>query len=108
MLLRLPAAAHCALASPSPPPRRSGAELGTEAVLRVTDAAQEFTFEDVPEAPVPSLLRGFSGAHSCSLARGACMWGAPAVWPIRPPHQLPRTRLCVLLSALCCLQRPCT
>jgi hypothetical protein len=30
-------------------------------VLRVSEEEQEFVFEEVPEAPVPSLLRGFSG-----------------------------------------------
>lgn len=39
---------------------QGGADLGTETVLRVTEADQEFVFQDVPEAPVPSLLRGFS------------------------------------------------
>jgi aminopeptidase N len=32
----------------------------TNKVLRVTEAEQSFTFIDVPEAPVPALLRGFS------------------------------------------------
>ena len=35
-------------------------DLGTETVLRVTEAVQEFTFEGVSARPVPSLLRGFS------------------------------------------------
>ncbi len=29
-------------------------------MLRVTEAEQSFTFTDVPDRPVPSLLRGFS------------------------------------------------
>ena len=33
--------------------------LGTQ-VLRLTEAEQTFSFSDVPEQPVPSLLRGFS------------------------------------------------
>jgi len=33
--------------------------IGTQ-VLRLTDAEQSFTFEQVAECPVPSLLRGFS------------------------------------------------
>ena len=32
----------------------------TQRVLDVTEAEQTYIFEDVPEAPVPSLLRGFS------------------------------------------------
>ncbi len=32
----------------------------TELVLDVTQAEQQFTFVDIPEQPVPSLLRGFS------------------------------------------------
>ena len=40
---------------------RSGPELGTETVLRLTDKEQEFVFESVEARPVPSLLRGFSG-----------------------------------------------
>ncbi|KAI7843850.1 hypothetical protein COHA_002401 [Chlorella ohadii] len=39
---------------------RSGPELGTETVLRLTDKEQEFVFENVEARPVPSLLRGFS------------------------------------------------
>ncbi|EFN58926.1 hypothetical protein CHLNCDRAFT_19903 [Chlorella variabilis] len=39
---------------------RGGEMLGSEAVLRVTKAEQEFVFEGVEQAPVPSLLRGFS------------------------------------------------
>ncbi|PSC69009.1 puromycin-sensitive aminopeptidase isoform X1 [Micractinium conductrix] len=39
---------------------RGGKPLGTETVLRVTEAEQEFVFEGVKVAPVPSLLRGFS------------------------------------------------
>lgn len=40
--------------------RGAGAELGSETVLRVSEAEQEFVFEGVAAAPVPSLLRGFS------------------------------------------------
>jgi aminopeptidase N len=36
------------------------AAAGTERVLELTDAAAEFVFEDIDEAPLPSLLRGFS------------------------------------------------
>ncbi len=32
----------------------------TEVVLNLTEAEQEFVFENLPERPVPSLLRGFS------------------------------------------------
>ncbi len=32
----------------------------TSKVLRVTEAEQQFTFINIPEAPVPALLRGFS------------------------------------------------
>lgn len=35
-------------------------DLGTETVLRVEEAEQEFVFTDVDARPVPSLLRGFS------------------------------------------------
>ncbi len=37
-----------------------GAPAGTSRVLEVIDAEQRFVFRGVPEAPVPSLLRGFS------------------------------------------------
>ncbi|MGJ7458035.1 aminopeptidase N [Halomonas sp. RA08-2] len=37
-----------------------GETLGTDTVLDLGDAEQEFLFTDVSEAPVPSLLRGFS------------------------------------------------
>jgi aminopeptidase N len=37
-----------------------GRAAGTSRVLEVKDAEQRFVFEDVQEAPVPSLLRGFS------------------------------------------------
>ena len=40
--------------------RVNGKSLGTETVLRVTEAVQEFVFEGVEGRPVPSLLRGFS------------------------------------------------
>ncbi|MFN9505189.1 MAG: aminopeptidase N [Rubrivivax sp.] len=33
---------------------------GTERTLVLTEATQQFVLEDVPEAPLPSLLRGFS------------------------------------------------
>ncbi len=33
---------------------------GSERVLQIRDDRQTFVFEDIPEAPVPSLLRGFS------------------------------------------------
>ena len=36
------------------------APAGTERVVELTDAAAEFVFEDIDEAPIPSLLRGFS------------------------------------------------
>ena len=36
------------------------APAGTERVVELTDAAAEFVFEDIDEAPQPSLLRGFS------------------------------------------------
>jgi aminopeptidase N len=32
----------------------------TTEVIHLTEAAQSFTFENIPEAPVPSILRGFS------------------------------------------------
>ena len=52
----------------------SGEALGSEAVLRVTKAEQEFVFEGVEQAPVPSLLRGFSGAPWLSAGRRlACL-----------------------------------
>ncbi len=37
-----------------------GESLGTDAVIHLCDEEQEFLFTDVSEAPVPSLLRGFS------------------------------------------------
>jgi aminopeptidase N len=43
------------------PMRMAGeAAILTNRVLQVTEAEQQFTFVNVPEAPVPSLLRGFS------------------------------------------------
>ncbi len=36
------------------------APTGTSRVLEVSEAEQRFVFKDLPEAPVPSLLRGFS------------------------------------------------
>ncbi|WP_300016622.1 aminopeptidase N [uncultured Roseobacter sp.] len=38
----------------------SGAELVPSQVLELTEATQSFTFEGLPERPVPSVLRGFS------------------------------------------------
>ncbi|MCA0901182.1 aminopeptidase N [Microbulbifer agarilyticus] len=35
-------------------------EASTERVLHLTEATQTFTFADIPERPLPSLLRGFS------------------------------------------------
>ncbi|MBB3190864.1 aminopeptidase N [Halomonas cerina] len=37
-----------------------GEALGSDAVIHLCDEEQEFLFTDVSEAPVPSLLRGFS------------------------------------------------
>ena len=37
-----------------------GESLGSDAVIHLREAEQEFLFTDVAEAPVPSLLRGFS------------------------------------------------
>ena len=37
-----------------------GESLGSDAVLHLREAEQSFVFTDVSEAPVPSLLRGFS------------------------------------------------
>ncbi|MFY0991461.1 aminopeptidase N [Halomonas sp. C05BenzN] len=37
-----------------------GETLGRDAVIHLREAEQEFVFTDVSEAPVPSLLRGFS------------------------------------------------
>ncbi|GHC32176.1 aminopeptidase N [Aidingimonas halophila] len=37
-----------------------GESLGTDAVIHLRDEEQEFVFTDIAEAPVPSLLRGFS------------------------------------------------
>ncbi|HSH56813.1 MAG TPA: aminopeptidase N, partial [Halomonas sp.] len=37
-----------------------GEQLGSDAVIHLRKAEQEFVFTDVSEAPVPSLLRGFS------------------------------------------------
>ena len=39
---------------------RSLSEVEVSQVLRLTEAEQSFTFNNVPEQPVPSLLRGFS------------------------------------------------
>lgn len=52
---------------------RSGAALGTEAVLRVAEQEQEFVFEEVEGRPVPSLLRGFSGGWVGG-------WRVPVCW----------------------------
>ncbi|KHJ51839.1 aminopeptidase N [Vreelandella venusta] len=38
----------------------NGESLGKDAVVHLTDDEQTFVFTDVPEAPVPSLLRDFS------------------------------------------------
>ncbi|WP_416137554.1 aminopeptidase N [Halomonas sp. HK25] len=38
----------------------NGETLGSDAVIHLREAEQEFLFTDVSEAPVPSLLRGFS------------------------------------------------
>lgn len=45
----------------------SGADLGTETVLRVTEAEQEFVFEGIEAQPVPSLLRGLSAPVHISV-----------------------------------------
>ena len=37
-----------------------GAAVGTQRVLQLREPEQTFVFEDLPAAPVPSLLRGFS------------------------------------------------
>ncbi|MGR4067466.1 aminopeptidase N [Billgrantia sp. C5P2] len=37
-----------------------GESLGSDGVIHLREAEQTFVFTDVPEAPVPSLLRGFS------------------------------------------------
>ncbi|WP_104202093.1 aminopeptidase N [Billgrantia saliphila] len=37
-----------------------GESLGSDGVIHLREAEQTFIFTDVPEAPVPSLLRGFS------------------------------------------------
>ena len=52
----------------------SGAALGNESVLRVTEAEQECVLEGVEARPVPSLLRGFSGG---GWGRGS---GQPVTW----------------------------
>lgn len=46
--------------SPLPLQLRGVGSVGSEVVLRVTKASEEFVFEGVDERPVPSLLRGFS------------------------------------------------
>lgn len=46
---------------------RGGAELGTETVLRVNEAEQEFVFEGIEARPVPSLLRGLSAPVHLSV-----------------------------------------
>jgi len=43
------------------------AAQGTDRVLSVTQAEQTFTFVDVPEQPLPSLLRGFSAPVKLSF-----------------------------------------
>ena len=47
----------------------AAAGIGTR-VLSLTAAEQEFVFEDVPAAPVPSLLRGFSAPVVLDFAYG--------------------------------------
>lgn len=42
-------------------------DLGTETVLRVTEAEQSFVFEGIDARPVPSLLRGFSAPVRMSV-----------------------------------------
>lgn len=42
------------------PLKQAGKPVETETVLELTEPCQTFTFEDVDEAPVPALLRGFS------------------------------------------------
>ncbi|MCV3273923.1 aminopeptidase N [Roseobacter sinensis] len=39
---------------------RSGEELVPSQVLELTETSQSFTFEGLPERPIPSVLRGFS------------------------------------------------
>ena len=41
--------------------------VGTSRVIAVTEAEQTFTFVDVPEQPLPSLLRGFSAPVKLSF-----------------------------------------
>ncbi|AIS17099.1 aminopeptidase N [Pseudomonas rhizosphaerae] len=41
--------------------------VGTSRVLAVTEAEQTFTFVDIPEQPLPSLLRGFSAPVKLSF-----------------------------------------
>ena len=54
------------------PLRLSGAPspAGTEVVLSLTEAQQRFTFEGVPSAPIPSLLRGFSAPVKLNVEYG--------------------------------------
>lgn len=42
------------------PLRINGSDRGTDTVIELTEASQTVVFEDIAEAPVPSLLRGFS------------------------------------------------
>jgi len=44
---------------------------GTTRVLELRDDEQSFRFEDVPEAPVPSLLRGFSAPVKLAFERSS-------------------------------------
>ncbi|WP_122698034.1 DUF3458 domain-containing protein, partial [Pseudomonas viridiflava] len=44
-----------------------GTATGTTRVLSVTEAEQTFTFVDVTEKPLPSLLRGFSAPVKLSF-----------------------------------------
>jgi aminopeptidase N len=48
----------------------AAAPAGTEVVLSLTEAQQRFDFEDLPSAPVPSLLRGFSAPVKLNLDCG--------------------------------------
>ncbi len=75
----------------------NGEALGDETVLDVTEETQQFVFENVTEAPVPSLLRGFSAPvkliydYSAAQLRhlitadsdGFCRWDAVQQLAIR-------------------------
>lgn len=47
----------------------AGQASGTEAILELKEAEQTFVFDSVKEAPVPSLLRGFSAPVRLSMER---------------------------------------